>query len=304
MKANGLFPDPLRIRLPAERTAGLPLPEVIVPSLTRWAGRSAAAVVAGLTACAAPAPAPSVLGLAHARFVDLTHAFDANTVYWPNSPTSFELDTLSYGMTPGGWFYSSFSFSSPEHGGTHLDAPLHFAEGRDAVDAVGLEHLIGPAVVIDVSAKAAADRDYRLTAEDVQAFEAEHGRIEAGTIVLLRTDWSRRWPDRLSYLGDDTPGAVAHLHFPSFGEEAVRLLVNERRIGALGADVASVDYGPSTDFIVHQIAYAENIPGFENLTNLDQLPPRGAWLFALPMKIAGGSGGPLRAVAVLPPASQ
>ncbi|MGD8279108.1 MAG: cyclase family protein, partial [Gemmatimonadota bacterium] len=214
------------------------------------------------------------------------------------------LDTLSYGMTPGGWFYSSFAFSSPEHGGTHLDAPLHFAAGRDAVDAVGLEHLIGPAAVLDVSAKAAADRDYRLTAEDVLAFEAEHGRIEPGTIVLLRTDWSKRWPDRLSYLGDDTPGDVTNLHFPSFGEEAVRLLVSERGIGALGADVASVDYGASTDFIVHQIAYAENIPGFENLTNLDQLPPVGAWVFALPMKIAGGSGGPLRAVAVLPPASE
>ncbi len=292
------------MRLPAERTAEPPHPEVSVPFLTRSAGLPAAAVVAVLTACAAPAPPSAGLDLAHARFVDLTHAFDANTVYWPNSPKSFELDTLSYGKTPGGWFYSSFAFSAPEHGGTHLDAPLHFAEGRDAVDAVGLDHLIGPAVVIDVSAKAAADRDYRLTAEDVLAFEAEHGRIEPGTIVLLRTDWSKRWPDRLSYLGSDTPGDVTNLHFPSFGEEAVRLLVSEREIGALGADVASVDYGPSTDFIVHQIAYAENIPGFENLTNLDQLPPRGAWLFALPMKIAGGSGGPLRAVAVLPPASQ
>jgi kynurenine formamidase len=240
------------------------------------------------------------LDLATARFVDLTHSYDASTVYWPTSPSRFELDTLAFGPTPGGWFYSSFSVATPEHGGTHLDAPMHFAEGRDASAAIPLDRLIGPAVVIDISAKAQADRDYRLTVEDVTAFEAEHGRIEPGTIVLLRTDWSRRWPDRLAYLGDDTPGDASNLHFPAFGAESARLLVEERRVAAIGLDAASIDHGPSTDFVVHQIVNGANIPDFENLTNLDQLPPMGAWLFALPMKIAGGSGGPLRAVAVLP----
>jgi kynurenine formamidase len=119
-------------------------------------------------------------------------------------------------------------------------------------------------------------------------------------MVLLRTGWSRHWPDRAAYLGDDTPGDASNLHFPSFGEDAARLLVEERNVAALGADVASIDYGQSTDFPVHRIAMAKNVPGFENLTNLEQLPATGAWIIALPMKIAGGSGGPLRAVAAIP----
>ncbi|HSL68923.1 MAG TPA: cyclase family protein, partial [Longimicrobiales bacterium] len=167
-------------------------------------------------------------------------------------------------------------------------------------DQIPLERLIAPAVVIDVSARAAADADYRLTVADVQAFERAHGRIPAGTIVLLRTDWSRRWPDKKAYLGDDKPGDASDLHFPSFGVEATRVLVLERQAAALGIDAASVDYGPSTDFMVHRIAYEANVPGFENLTNLDQLPATGAIVIALPMKIERGSGGPLRAVALVP----
>jgi kynurenine formamidase len=140
-----------------------------------------------------------------------------------------------------------------------------------------------------------------LTAADVIAFENEHGRIQPGTIVLLRTGWSRHWPNAASYLGRDVPGDASGLHFPSYGDEAARLLVNERQVAALGADVASIDYGPSTDFMVHRIANGANVPGFENLTNLDQLPAVGAWVIALPMKIAGGTGGPLRAIAAIPP---
>jgi len=255
-------------------------------------------------ACTVPggqsAPPPAGLDLAGARFVDLSHAFDAATIYWPNSPTSFRLDTLSWGPTPGGWFYSSFSVSTPEHGGTHLDAPIHFAETGQTSDRIPLERLIAPAVVIDITQQAAADPDYRLSAEDVTAWETANGRIDAGTIVLLRTGWSRFWPDKKAYLGDDTPGDASHLHFPSYGEAAARLLVEERNVAALGADVASIDYGASADFIVHRVAMARDVPGFENLMNLDQIPVRGAWVAALPMKIAGGSGGPLRAVAIVP----
>jgi kynurenine formamidase len=240
------------------------------------------------------------LDLSRATFVDLTHAFDASTIYWPTSPTGFQLDTLSYGPTPGGWFYSSFTVATPEHGGTHLDAPIHFSATGETTERVPLERLITKAVVIDVTRQAAADPDYRLTPEDVTAWESEHGRIEAGTAVLLRTGWSSRWPDHKAYLGDDTPGDATHLHFPSYGEAAARLLVEERNVGALGADVASIDYGASADFIVHQVAMARNVPGFENLMNLDRVPETGAWIIALPMKIAGGSGGPLRAVAIIP----
>ena len=240
------------------------------------------------------------IDLGRYQTVDLTHALNVRTLYWPTSPTTFSLDTLSYGITPGGWFYSAYTFSAPEHGGTHLDAPIHFGEGHLTVDRIPLDRLIAPAVVIDVSAKARADSDYQLTSDDVLAFERAHGRIEPGTIVLLRTGWSSRWPDRKAYLGDDTPNDASKLRFPSFGAEAARLLVQERRVAAIGADVASIDYGPSQDFMVHRIAAAADVPGLENLTNLNLLPARGALVIALPMKIEGGSGGPARVVALVP----
>lgn len=240
------------------------------------------------------------IDLARSRIVDLTHPFNARTLYWPTSPSTFRLDTLSFGMTPGGFFYSAYTFSSPEHGGTHLDAPIHFSRTGLTADRIPLEQLIAPAVVIDVTGKAARDADYRLTAEDVRQFEQRHGRIPAGAIVLLRTGWSRRWGDRKAYFGDDTPGDASNLHFPSYGTEAARVLVQERRVAALGADVASIDYGPSTDFAVHQLAAAANVPGLENLTNLHELPATGALIIALPVKIEGGSGGPVRVIALVP----
>lgn len=240
------------------------------------------------------------IDLSSARIVDLTHAFNSKTLYWPTSPSDFKLDQLSRGQTEGGWFYSANAFSTPEHGGTHLDAPIHFAEKGQTSDLIPIDKLIGPAVVIDITAKSSSDPDYRLTRDDVLAFERQHGRIREGTIVLLRTGWSSRWPDRKRYLGDDTPGDATRLHFPSFGEEAAKLLVEERGAEAIGVDVASIDYGQSKDFIVHRIAAARNVPGLENLTALDKLPPTGATLIALPMKIEGGSGGPVRVIAILP----
>ena len=252
-----------------------------------------------LLALAGCAAARGPVDLQHAEIVDLTWSFDQQTLYWPNSPSAFELKELAHGMTPGGYFYASNLFCAPEHGGTHLDAPIHFAEQGLTADKIPLQQLIGPAIVIDVASKAAANPDYRLTAEDVRAWESQNGTIAAGTIILLRTGWGARWPDRKQYFGDDTPGATDKLHFPSYGEEAARLLVAERHGAALGIDTASIDYGQSTDFIVHRVAMAQNVPGFENVANLDRLPERGATIIALPMKIGGGSGGPLRIVALL-----
>ena len=237
--------------------------------------------------------------LASAELVDLTHTYDEQTLYWPSSPPArFELKELAYGRTPGGYFYSSYAICTPEHGGTHLDAPIHFAEGRKTADQIPLRQLIAPAVVIDISEKANAD--YRLTADEVRDWERRHGSIAAGTIVLLRTGWSKRWPDRLAYFGDASTTSAANLHFPSYGEDAARLLVTERRVAALGVDTASIDYGASKDFIVHQIANGADVPGLENITNLERVPPRGAWIIALPMKIGKGSGGPVRIVAAIP----
>ena len=257
--------------------------------------------------CAGPAPQASAptaaaspaLDLSRLELVDLSHTFDETTIYWPTSPTAFEHQELNYGDTPGGFFYSSYQLSTPEHGGTHLDAPIHFARERWTADEIPLERLVAPAIVIDVAAKAAEDADYRLTKDDVLEWEAKNGTVEAGTIVILRTGWFERWPDKLRYLGDDTPGDASKLHFPSYGEDAARLLVEERKVAVLGVDTASIDYGPSTDFIVHQIANGANVAGLENLTNLGGLPEKGFWVAALPMKVGKGSGGPLRAIALL-----
>ena len=266
--------------------------------------RKSRAIVLGLLAAAlarsAGAQGPKPPDLDTATVVDLTHAFDDRTIYWPNSLSAFELKRLAYGPTPGGWFYSSNMFCTPEHGGTHLDAPIHFAKDGLTADRLPVRRLIAPAAVVDIRAKTSADPDYRLSLDDVRAWEKQHGAIAAGTIVLLETGWSTRWPDKKAYMGDDTPGDASHLHFPSYGKEAADYLVRDRKVGALGVDTASIDSGASKDFIVHQIANGAGVPGFENVTGLDALPPTGAWVIALPMKIAGGSGGPLRIVALLP----
>lgn len=258
------------------------------------------AVLAAAVLLMAAAMREQALDVSKQRILDLSHAYGPSTVYWPTSPTRFTLETLASGRTEAGYFYAANTVCTPEHGGTHLDAPRHFAEAGQTTDQIPLDRLIAPAVVLDVTAQASANRDYRLTPEDVRQFEKAHGTIARGTIVLLRTGWSRHWPDVKAYLGDDTPGDASRLTFPSYGVEAARLLIEERGAAALGVDTASIDYGRSTDFQVHRIAAARNVSGLENLTNLDQLPPRGALVIALPMKIEGGSGGPLRAVAMVP----
>ncbi|HKH72132.1 MAG TPA: cyclase family protein [Vicinamibacterales bacterium] len=243
---------------------------------------------------------PQAIDLAKHTIVDLSHAYGPSTVFWPTSPKKFELEKLASGKTEGGYFYAANMFAMPEHGGTHLDAPYHFSETGRTTERIPLEQLVAAAVVIDVTASATANRDYRATPDDVLQFEKKHGTITRGTIVLLRTGWSHHWPNVKAYLGDDTPGDASKLSFPSFGEDAARLLVEARGAAALGVDTASIDYGRSTDFKVHRIAAARNVPGLENLTSLDKLPPRGAIVVALPLKIEGGSGGPLRAIALVP----
>jgi kynurenine formamidase len=239
------------------------------------------------------------LDIAKAEIVDLTHAIDRDTIFWPTEAKTFELVEEHKGLTERGFFYAANRFCLPEHGGTHIDAPYHFAKGGLAVGALPVQRMVGPAAVIDVAAKASADVDYTLSAADVSAWEAQHGKIAPGTIVLLRTGWSSRWPDKKSYLGDDTPGDASHLHFPSYGVEAVRLLI-ERGVSMIGVDTASIDNGPSKDFLVHRAVGAANVVGLENLTDLDKLPATGAWIAALPMKIAHGSGAPARVIAFVP----
>ncbi len=234
------------------------------------------------------------------RWIDLTHAFNERSVYWPTAKT-FTKTEVFHGRTPGGWFYSAYNFAAAEHGGTHLDAPIHFAEGANTADKVPVSQLIGPGIVIDVSRQAAANVDYLVSAADIKAFEAKHDRIPAGAIVLLNTGRAKLYPDRKAYMGTAERGAkaVPKLHFPGLGADAAAVLV-ARKIGAVGIDTPSIDYGQSKDFATHVLLMKNNIAAFENVADMTALPPTGSTIIALPMKIEGGSGGPLRIVAHLP----
>jgi kynurenine formamidase len=252
-----------------------------------------------LTACAAP-PQPTPAPFA-GRVVDLTHAFDSQTVYWPTEE-GFVLETESQGVTERGYYYESHRFRAAEHGGTHIDAPIHFWENGLTVDRIPLEQLMGPAVVVDVSAACARDRDHAVDVSDLERWETDHGRIPAGSIVLIDTGMASRWPDRERYMGTNARGAagVAALHFPGLHPDAARWLAESRRIGAVGLDTPSIDPGPSKLYESHVTLFEHGIPAFENVANLDALPATGAYVIALPMKIGSGSGAPLRIVAILP----
>lgn len=234
------------------------------------------------------------------RWVDLTHAFNESSVYWPTAEP-FRKRTVAHGHTPGGWFYSAYDFSAAEHGGTHIDAPIHFAEGARAVDRIPIGQLVGPGFVIDVSRQSAADVDYLVAPADIEAFEAEHGTIPPGAIVLINTGRARLYSDPQAYMGtlERGPDAVAKLHFPGLGAEAAALLA-ARRIAAVGIDTPSIDRGQSSDFAAHVALMTHDIPAFENVADMSMLPATGSTIVALPMKIEGGSGGPLRIVAQLP----
>jgi kynurenine formamidase len=253
-------------------------------------------LVAALAACR-PAAAPFAGG----TWVDLSYAFDSTTIYWPTA-RPFRLEVVSAQRTPAGYYYAANNFSAAEHGGTHLDAPVHFAEGRHTTDQIPLNQLIGPAVVVDLRGE--VDRvgaDYRVPVAALESWERVHGAVPEGAIVLFLTGWGTRWPDRARYLGTTKTGAAAvpELHFPGIAPETARWLV-ARKVHAVGLDTPSLDYGQSTTFDVHQILFAADIPGLENVANLDRLPATGSYVVALPMKIAGGSGGPLRIAAWKP----
>ncbi|NKB58347.1 MAG: cyclase family protein [Alphaproteobacteria bacterium] len=242
----------------------------------------------------------SAQDIASGRWIDLTHAFNEQSVYWPTAET-FTKTEVYHGHTEGGWFYSAYNFSAAEHGGTHMDSPIHFAEGANTTDKVPVGQLIGLGFVIDVSRQAAANVDYLVSVADIEAFEAKHGRIPAGAIVLLNTGRAGLYANRSAYMGTAERGAaaVAKLHFPGLSADGAALLV-DRRIGAVGIDTPSIDYGQSKTFSAHVTLMTNNIPAFENVADMSALPPTGSTIVALPMKIEGGSGGPLRIVAHLP----
>ncbi len=252
-------------------------------------------IVASLAGCVSARP------FSGGSWIDLSYDYSDETLYWPTSDP-FELRTVFDGVSEGGYYYSAYAFSTAEHGGTHVDAPVHFAAGKLPVDRVPLEHLIGDAVVVDVSRGALANRDYQVPIEDFSRWEAAHGRIPRGAIVLLRTGYGRFWPDPVRYMGTDRRGAegVRALRFPGLHPDAAEWLVTSRGIKAVGIDTPSIDHGQSKGFETHRILAARDVPIFENVANLDRMPETGAVIVALPMKIRGGSGAPVRIAAWVP----
>ena len=233
--------------------------------------------------------------------IDMSYAYNEDTIYWPTAP-GFSKNTDFEGTTDAGFWYTAYTVTTAEHGGTHLDAPIHFSEGKHAADQIPLESLMGAAVVIDVSEQASANRDHQISVADIEEWEAEHGSIPDGSILLFRTGFGQYWPDREAYMGtaERGPDAVALLHFPGIDPEAAQWLVDNRSIKAVGIDTPSIDYGQSVLFESHQHLFGANIPAFENVANLNRLPETGAHVIALPMKIEGGSGGPLRMIGIIP----
>lgn len=238
------------------------------------------------------------IALAHAEIVDLSHTFDKDTIYWPTEK-GFKLTVLAYGETSKHYFYSANKFCAPEHGGTHIDAPIHFAKHGITVDKIAPQQLIGDLLVIDVHAQI-KHADYQITLEDIKKFEKKVKKIQAGDIVFFRTDWSKYWPNKRQYMGTDKLGDLKNLHFPGISIEAATYLV-DKNIKGVGIDSPSMDPGQSNNFPVHRIILGAGKYGLENLTKLNKLPAVGATVYIAPMKIGGGSGAPTRIFAIINP---
>lgn len=253
-------------------------------------------------ACREAFAQPEVPVQAVERLLDLTYPYDESTIYWPTAET-FSRTPVSWQVNARGWWYASNNYAASEHGGTHVDAPVHFAQGGRTIEQVPLAEWVGPAVRIDVTAACAADRDYRLTVEDIRGWEERHGPIPRGAWVIMYTGiGTRHYPDKLKTLGTERrgPDALPLLHFPGFGLVAVQFLLQERQITGIGLDTPSIDYGQSADFEVHRALCGAGKLAIENLANLDRLPVTGAVLYAAPMPIRNGTGAPARVFAMLP----
>lgn len=229
------------------------------------------------------------------KVIDLTHSLSSRSPYWPSKNGSpFKYDTLF--AQPSGAPGMGL-FTTPEHFGTHLDAPIHSADRQPSVDQLEAKDLFGPAVVLNVESKCIADADYVLTVQDILNWEKAYGNMPDRAIVIMFTGWSRKWDDYNSYKNQ---GADGKMHFPGFSSEAAQFLITERSILGIGIDDFSVDAGTAQGFPVHGIVNGAGKFHLENVAEVHDLPPTGVYLMAAPIKIEGGSGGPVRIFAVIP----
>jgi kynurenine formamidase len=235
------------------------------------------------------------------KLLEMTYPYDEDTIYWPTAE-SFKLEKVFWGISEGGWWYASNNYSASEHGGTHADAPIHFAENGRTINQIPLKEWIGPAVMIDVTEKCGKDRDYLLSVGDITGWETQYGKIPQKAWVIMYTGIDTQYyPDKKKVLGTEKIGeeALPELSFPGFSPESVEFLVQERNITGIAIDTPSVDYGKSKDFKAHQILCGADKLALENIANLDKLPPSGATLYVIPMMIKDGTGAPARVFAIL-----
>ncbi|WP_324716848.1 cyclase family protein [Carboxydochorda subterranea] len=243
--------------------------------------------------------------IVYRKVVDLTHVLEPGSPAWPGDP----LVTFETVATIEGNGYYLRRFSMGEHSGTHLNAPKSFHPRGSSVSEYPPGALVTPAVLVDVRERAAAAPDYTLAVEDIRAWERRHGDIPAGSVVLLFTGWQERWSDPRAFLGLDAEG---RLHFPGFGVEVARWLLQERRIRGLGTDAPGVEPGWDSSFAVNRLVLEE--PSFapdpaieppprlvlECLAHLDELPPTGATLVIGVLRLRDGSGSPASVLALVP----
>ncbi len=230
------------------------------------------------------------------QVVDLTHPLDDRSPYWPEgvSESPFHATVVATIDLQGRF---ARSLTLPEHFGTHLDAPAHFDAKGLTVDRIPPSRLLSEVIVVDVSRAVQSDPDYRVTVADLESWEKAHGAAPRGAIVFFRTGWGARWPSQKDYMNQDAQGV---LHFPGLSLEAARYLLEHAHPVAIGIDTASIDYGPSKSFEAHHVTMSAGLYHLENVANLDQLPPRGAYVIALPLMLRDGSGSPTRVVALVP----
>ncbi|XP_038074373.1 isatin hydrolase-like [Patiria miniata] len=246
----------------------------------------------------------SALALKKGELLDMSFSFDGNSLSYPGLGF-FELTSQYRGPLNAIPWVEYNNILSPEHVGTHMDAPIHVSEGKLHIDEIPLSRFTCPAVRIDITEKTKLDRDYGMTVQDLQDWEEVYGKIPDDCLLFVYTGWGAFYPDRLAYQGttrNDTfldEQGKSLVHSPGVAPEAATWLLENRKISGLGLDAPSLDIGQDTVFKTHQILLGANVYGVENVANLDKLPNTGAWVYAFPMKIVGGSGGSVRLVAQL-----
>jgi kynurenine formamidase len=272
---------------PPETLASMRSPEISRRNLLKFGlGAAVAAAVPVGSAHAA-----TVRRTTFRNVVDLTHVLGTQFPLFPGAAPFRIQQAVSHDKD--GYYGSILTYW--EHSGTHMDAPVHFAPNGLFVDQLRIENLVVPAVVINMTEKVRRDPDAVVTPDDIRAWERRYGRIPDNAAVLMASGWGARAGSVEAFRNTDSSGVM---HFPGFGKEAIDFLLTERRIAGIGVDTLSLDHGPSTTFAVHYTLLPTNRWGLENLANLESIPPSGATLFVGAPKIASGSGGPTRVMAV------